>query len=37
GIGTKIGIDATAPTPRPWEFQRLDLQQVDLDKYDIEE
>ena len=23
GVGTKIGIDATAPYPRPWEFQRL--------------
>lgn len=37
GIGTKIGIDATAPYPRPWEFQRLDMKKVMLENYDIEE
>ncbi|MGE7543511.1 UbiD family decarboxylase [Sporosarcina newyorkensis] len=37
GIGTKIGIDATAPYPRPWEFQRLDMKEVMLENYDIEE
>jgi 2,5-furandicarboxylate decarboxylase 1 len=37
GIGTKIGIDATAPYPRPWAFQRLDMQEVSLQDYDIEE
>ncbi|KRF67248.1 hypothetical protein ASG99_16625 [Bacillus sp. Soil768D1] len=37
GIGTKIGIDATAPYPRPWGFQRLDMQEVSLESYDIEE
>ncbi|VEF46764.1 3-octaprenyl-4-hydroxybenzoate carboxy-lyase [Bacillus freudenreichii] len=35
GIGTKVGIDATAPYPRPWEFQRIDMQQVSLEDYEI--
>ncbi|MFD1707859.1 UbiD family decarboxylase [Siminovitchia sediminis] len=37
GIGTKIGIDATAPYPRPWEFQRIDMRQVSLQDYEIVE
>ncbi|PDY49535.1 UbiD family decarboxylase [Bacillus toyonensis] len=37
GLGTKIGIDATAPYPRNWEFERLDIQDVDLEKYEIED
>lgn len=36
GIVTKVGIDATAPTPRPWKFQRAHLQKVDLGRYKIE-
>lgn len=36
GIGTKIGIDATAPYPRPWDFQRIDMQEISLENYDIE-
>lgn len=35
GIGCKVGFDATAPTPRPWRFQRLAFQPVDLTDYDI--
>lgn len=37
GIGCKVGFDATAPTPRPWRFQRLAFQPVDLADYDIVE
>lgn len=37
GLGTKIGIDATAPYPKSWEFERLDIQDVDLEKYQIED
>jgi 2,5-furandicarboxylate decarboxylase 1 len=36
GLGTKIGIDATAPCPRPWEFQRMSMQEVDISRYEIE-
>jgi 2,5-furandicarboxylate decarboxylase 1 len=35
GLDNKIGIDATAPYPEQWEFQRLDMQEVNLDEYDI--
>jgi 2,5-furandicarboxylate decarboxylase 1 len=35
GTVTKIGIDATAPFPRPRKFQRIQLQQVDISKYEI--
>ncbi|MCM3568662.1 UbiD family decarboxylase [Neobacillus mesonae] len=36
GIGTKTGIDATAPFPRPRKFQRVILQDVNLQEYKIE-
>ena len=36
GLGCKIGLDATAPCPRPWAFQRVRLQPVDLGDYEIE-
>lgn len=36
GVGAKVGIDATAPYPRPNKFQRVKLQNVDLQKYEIE-
>lgn len=35
GTVNKIGIDATAPYPRPQKFHRIQLQQIDLDKYEI--
>jgi 2,5-furandicarboxylate decarboxylase 1 len=35
GTATKIGIDATAPFPCPRKFQRIQLQQVDISKYEI--
>lgn len=37
GIGCKIGLDATAPTPRPPQFQRLAFKQVNPADYEIEE
>ncbi|HZG72087.1 MAG TPA: UbiD family decarboxylase [Chondromyces sp.] len=36
GIGTKVGIDATAPYPRPRKFQRVALQNVNLQNYKID-
>ena len=36
GIGTKAGIDATAPYPRPRKFQRVTLQSVNLQEYEID-
>jgi 2,5-furandicarboxylate decarboxylase 1 len=35
GTVNKIGIDATAPYPRPRKFHRIQLQQIDLDSYEI--
>lgn len=37
GIGCKIGLDATAPSPRPPQFERVAFQPVDLAQYEIEE
>lgn len=35
GLGTKVGIDATAPIPRSKEFQRIDMLEVNLSDYEI--
>jgi len=35
GLVTKIGIDATAPFPRPAKYERVKYQEIDLKKYDI--
>ena len=37
GIGCKVGFDATTPTPRPRQFERLAFKTVDLADYDIAE
>jgi 2,5-furandicarboxylate decarboxylase 1 len=37
GLGCKIGLDATAPFPRPWSFERVRVKEVDLGAYDIVE
>jgi 2,5-furandicarboxylate decarboxylase 1 len=37
GLVCKIGLDATAPFPRPPSFERVKMQEVDLGKYAIEE
>lgn len=36
GIVCKLGLDATAPTPRPEKFERLKVLEVDLKNYRIE-
>lgn len=36
GVGTKVGIDATAPYPRPRKFQRVGLQDVNIHNYEID-
>jgi len=36
GIGCKIGLDATAPYPRPAKFERFQVRAVDLKDYEIE-
>lgn len=36
GTVNKIGIDATAPYPRPRKFHRIKLQQIDIEKYEID-
>lgn len=35
GLDNKIGIDATAPYPQKWEFQRMDMKKVNLADYQI--
>ncbi len=35
GLGMKIGLDATAPYPRPRAFERVKMAEVDLAKLDI--
>ncbi len=37
GLGAKLGIDATAPVPRPDRFQRMQFQPVSLAEYQFEE
>lgn len=37
GIGCKIGLDATAPYPRPVNFNRFKVREVDIDDYEIEQ
>lgn len=37
GLGCKIGLDATAPHPRPPQFERFRVRAVDLEDYDIED
>lgn len=37
GIGCKIGFDATAPYPRPVNFNRFKVREVDIDDYEIEQ
>lgn len=36
GIGCKIGLDATAPHPRPEKFERFKTQTIDINDYEIE-
>jgi 2,5-furandicarboxylate decarboxylase 1 len=36
GIVCKMGLDATAPFPRPEKFERLKVLEVDLKSYRIE-
>lgn len=36
GLSSKLGLDATAPYPRPKLFERVQMQAVDLSQYDIE-
>jgi len=36
GVGTKMGLDATTPHPRPWQFRRMHDLEVDLADYDID-
>ena len=36
GLGCKIGLDATAPFPRPTSFERVRLREVELGAYEIE-
>jgi 2,5-furandicarboxylate decarboxylase 1 len=35
GIGCKIGLDATAPYPRPVSFNRFKVREVNMDDYEI--
>ena len=35
GLGMKLGLDATAPYPRPKAFERVKMAEVDLSKLDI--
>jgi len=35
GLGMKLGLDATAPYPRPKAFERVKMADVDLSKLDI--
>ncbi len=35
GLGIKLGLDATAPYPRPKAFERVKMAKVDLSKLDI--
>jgi 2,5-furandicarboxylate decarboxylase 1 len=35
GLGMKLGLDATAPYPRPPAFERVKMATVDLEKLDI--
>jgi hypothetical protein len=37
GLICKIGFDATAPCPRPEEFERFKVREVDMENYDIEQ
>lgn len=37
GIGCKIGFDATAPYPRPVNFNRFKVREVNIDDYEIEQ
>jgi 2,5-furandicarboxylate decarboxylase 1 len=37
GIGCKIGIDATAPFPRPEKFDRFKVREIDIEDYKIEQ
>jgi|GEM_PF-6353946 len=36
GLGMKLGLDATAPYPRPRAFERVKMAAVDLEKLDIQ-
>jgi 2,5-furandicarboxylate decarboxylase 1 len=36
GLGMKLGLDATAPYPRPRAFERVKMATVDLEKLDIQ-
>jgi 2,5-furandicarboxylate decarboxylase 1 len=36
GLGMKLGIDATAPYPRPQAFERVKMAAVDLAAFDIQ-
>lgn len=36
GIGCKMGLDATAPYPRPTKFERFQVRAIDLEDYEIE-
>ncbi|UCF93766.1 MAG: UbiD family decarboxylase [Desulfobacterales bacterium] len=36
GLGCKIGLDATAPYPRPQQFERFKVREVDINDYEIE-
>ncbi|MFQ5611264.1 MAG: UbiD family decarboxylase [Anaerolineae bacterium] len=35
GLGMKLGLDATAPYPRPPAFERVKMAEVDLSQYEI--
>jgi 2,5-furandicarboxylate decarboxylase 1 len=37
GLGCKIGLDATAPFPRPPQFERVRVREVSLEGYEVEE
>ena len=37
GLVCKIGLDATAPYPRPKKFERFKVREVDIADYDIEQ
>jgi 2,5-furandicarboxylate decarboxylase 1 len=37
GLVCKVGFDATAPYPRPRKFKRIQVREVDLKDYDIEQ
>jgi len=37
GLVCKIGLDATAPHPRPKKFERFKVREVDIKDYEIEE